>query len=93
MKTKGQVENDVSAVGLKSLHIYQPGLLTNRDNDFRFGEWLGSKVPFIDKISGADLGQVILHHSIQNANSTAPVTKITHKQLVGFIQGYGLTSK
>ena len=56
MKTKGEAEDDVAAVGLKSLHIYQPGLLTNRDNDFRFGEWLGSWVPFISKISGADLG-------------------------------------
>ena len=50
MKTKGQCEDAIQALDLKSFHVYQPGLLVNRDNDFRFGEWLGGLVPFIPKI-------------------------------------------
>ena len=47
MQVKGEVERDVKAVGLPQLTIYQPGLITERRNDFRFGEKVASFVPFI----------------------------------------------
>ena len=55
MKTKGRVEEAVTSVGIKSLVLYKPGLITDRDNDFRLGEKIGEFVPFIDKISAAKL--------------------------------------
>ena len=80
MKTKGEVEEAIAAVDLKSLHIYQPGLITNRDNDFRFGEWIGKFVPFMPKISGDNLGKVILLHSINNAkNEASAISKYSNK--------------
>ena len=64
MRTKGQAEDAVAALYLPSVHFYQPGLITDRDNDFRFGEWLGGWVPFLPKISGKQLGSAILWHAL-----------------------------
>ena len=56
MKTKGEVEEGTKALGLKYLAIFRPALLTNRDNDFRLMEWIGSKVPFAPKCDAKFLG-------------------------------------
>ena len=69
MKTKGEVEEAVTAIGLKNLIIMKPGLITDRDNDFRFGEALGSWVPFINKISGIDLAKSIFYHSLEQVKN------------------------
>ena len=64
MKTKGEVEEAVTQVGLKNLVIYKPGLITERDNDFRFGEKFAEFIPFIDKISSPELAKTMLDHAI-----------------------------
>mmetsp|Transcript_336 Transcript_336/g.496 ORF Transcript_336/g.496 Transcript_336/m.496 type:complete len:109 (+) Transcript_336:395-721(+) len=64
MKVKGEVERDIRALALPSLAIYQPGLIVDRRNDYRFGEKVASFIPFIDKIRAADLGNFILRHTI-----------------------------
>ncbi|RYD94109.1 MAG: NAD-dependent epimerase/dehydratase family protein [Sphingobacteriales bacterium] len=38
LKTKGETERDVQAAGVKTLHIYQPSLLTGRTRENRFTE-------------------------------------------------------
>ena len=65
MKTKGEVERDVRALGLQQLTIYQPGLIENRRNDYRVGESILSYVPFIKKIEARQLGESILLHAVQ----------------------------
>ena len=37
-KVKGKVENDIKALELPVLTIYRPGLIINRQNDFRLIE-------------------------------------------------------
>lgn len=37
-KIKGQTEDDIQQVGIKSLHIYQPSLLTGNRKEFRLAE-------------------------------------------------------
>ena len=83
LKNKGDVEEAIAALGLKSIHVYQPGLITNReDNGFRLGEWVGKFVPFIPKISGDKLGKYILNHSINNAKKeNSALSKYSNKQL------------
>ncbi len=43
-KTKGQMEQDVSALGLRNLVFMQPSLLEGERNDERFGEQAGQRV-------------------------------------------------
>jgi len=38
LKMKGETEHDIEDTGLKSLHIYQPALLTGNRKEFRLGE-------------------------------------------------------
>ena len=60
MRTKGEVERDIVKVGIPHVGIYKPGLLLNRDNDDRFGEKVGSYIPFITKIESSDVGLCML---------------------------------
>ena len=53
MKTKGQVEEDAAKIGLQNLIIYKPGLIVDRENDFRLGEKLASYIPGIAKINAS----------------------------------------
>ena len=41
LKLKGEAENAVEAVGIKSLHIFQPSVLMGNRNEFRLGEKAG----------------------------------------------------
>jgi uncharacterized protein YbjT (DUF2867 family) len=43
-KLKGQTEDDIQQVGILSLHIYQPSLLTGNRKEFRFAEKLATAV-------------------------------------------------
>ncbi len=43
-KLKGQTEDDIQQVGIPSLHIYQPSLLTGNRKEFRLGEKIATVV-------------------------------------------------
>jgi uncharacterized protein YbjT (DUF2867 family) len=42
-KVKGRTENDVNALGLRSLIIFRPGLLVGSRHEFRLGESIATK--------------------------------------------------
>jgi len=63
MKTKGQVEEAIRDMHLQNLVIYKPGLITERENDFRFGEKFAGYIPCISRISSAQLAKAILTHA------------------------------
>ena len=65
MKTKGQVEEAIKGLDLNQMTIFKPGVLTQRDNDFRCGEWFIGKIPFIPKMNAEGLGLVMLKHAIE----------------------------
>jgi uncharacterized protein YbjT (DUF2867 family) len=44
LRTKGEAERDLKAVGLASLHIYEPSLLTGRKSKRRLGERIATVV-------------------------------------------------
>ena len=69
LKNKGQAEEAVLQLGIPSVHFYRPAMITKRDNDFRWSEQVYKIIPFAPKITGHDLGQVILHHFVNNAKS------------------------
>mmetsp|Transcript_18133 Transcript_18133/g.30980 ORF Transcript_18133/g.30980 Transcript_18133/m.30980 type:complete len:96 (+) Transcript_18133:448-735(+) len=68
MRTKARVERDiVEQAKIPHMAIYKPGLLLNRDNDFRVGEKLASFIPFVDtKIESADLAKAMLSHAFES---------------------------
>jgi uncharacterized protein YbjT (DUF2867 family) len=43
-KMKGETENDVQAVGIRSLHIYQPSLLTGNRKEHRLAERIATSI-------------------------------------------------
>ena len=43
-KLKGETENDIQVVGLSSLHIYRPSLLTGNRKEYRFAEKVATAV-------------------------------------------------
>ena len=46
--------------------MFRPGSITNRDNDFRWVEWLLARIPG-PKIDSIDLGYAMYHHAIEKA--------------------------
>ena len=44
LKLKGEIENSVMQIGLKSCLIFRPSLLLGKRNEFRFGEIIGQKI-------------------------------------------------
>ena len=86
MRTKGQVEEDVDKIGLQQLHIYQPGLITNRKNENEKFDWKGklaSYIPFIPKIESSHLAKGILNHflGVDLETQLKLTTKLGNQQL------------
>lgn len=44
LKLKGEIENSIMQIGLKSCLIFRPSLLLGKRNEFRFGEIIGQKI-------------------------------------------------
>ena len=44
LKLKGEIENSIMKIGLKSCLIFRPSLLLGKRNEFRFGEIIGQKI-------------------------------------------------
>ena len=72
MRTKGQCEDAIKQIDLNYLHIYKPGLLKNRDGDWRFGECVGKIVPFLPKIEASSLAEAIVKHAAEITRPGAP---------------------
>lgn len=62
-KTKGQSEENIMNKNIKQVSIFQPGLLINRDNNYRFIESVIYYIPFMSKISSLDLAKCILNEA------------------------------
>ena len=57
LKTKGECEDELKKMDFPNISVYRPGIILNRDNDYRFGEKLASWIPFIDKIKSSDIAK------------------------------------
>ena len=66
-EVKGKIEDALKILQIErkieSLSIFQPGVITDRDNDKRCGESLICCFPCISKIKSADLGRGIVNES------------------------------
>jgi oxidoreductase len=69
MRTKGEVERDMSKLGYHNLTIFRPGLLDNRDGEKRVIEKIFSAIPFVTKIDSTDMGLAMLDHAITNSQN------------------------
>lgn len=95
LKTKGRLENDVTALGFPRTIILRPGLLLGpRDKSkgfftdvftgtfkYLYGTRIGNAL--IQPVYGADVGQAAVHFAEQEFDSSAPVVQIVSaKELV-----------
>ena len=64
MKTKGKCEESIKALGITNVTIARPGLLLQREADFRIGEKVISFIPFIPKITCLNIGKALIENSI-----------------------------
>jgi len=62
LKTKGEVENDVTKAGVKCLHIYRPAFLTGDRKEYRFAEKI--LVPLMAIINPLLFGKLKKYQSI-----------------------------
>jgi uncharacterized protein YbjT (DUF2867 family) len=78
LKTKGEAERDLKEIGLTSLHIYEPSLLTGRKRKQRLGERIATVVMRIinpllvgglkkyQSIDGATVAQAMFNQSLKD---------------------------
>jgi oxidoreductase len=59
MRTKGEADLAVLKLDIPSVRIYRPGLLVERDNDFRIGEKILGWVPFVPKVTTEHVAKVM----------------------------------
>lgn len=62
-KTKGQSEENIMNKNIKQVSIFRPGMLINRDNDYRFIETFMYYIPFLPKISAIDVAKVLINEA------------------------------
>ena len=86
MRTKGEVEEAIRALGLKHLVIFRPGLLTDRNNDFRVGEKLLGYVPCVPKCDAKELGKGMLAHSIEFHNGEETDAILENRPILRYIE-------
>ena len=69
MKIKGQAEDELIKYGFKFIQIYQPGLLTGRDNDqnpnYRISDFLGNWMPFLPKFNSSNLATLMVKNAVE----------------------------
>ena len=85
IRTKGRVEQAISAIYPKGLTIYRPGFLENRRNDFRWGEKLGSYLtflPFISKIESRDMGAAMVERALQQIKEPMECVELLENQQI-----------
>ena len=80
-KMKGETEEDIQSVGLKSLHIYQPSLLTGNRKEHRLAERIATKVMKV--IDPLLIGGLKKYQSI----SAATVARAMYKQSLNKEEG------
>eukprot|EP00347_Sterkiella_histriomuscorum_P014403 403360998 len=66
LRVKGEAEQCLFDVNLPCTTMFGPGTLVNRENDFRWAEWLFTKLPF-PKIDDKVLAYAMYHHAIEKA--------------------------
>jgi uncharacterized protein YbjT (DUF2867 family) len=80
-KIKGEMEDDIKAVGLSSLHIYQPSTLTGKRKEFRLLEIV--TVPIIKLLDPLLMGSLKKYRSIPAATVAMAMYKQSLKNETG----------
>ena len=59
-KVKGETEEELKKrILIKKISVFYPGILTDRDNDERFGEGISKWIPFVSKISTKEVAKAM----------------------------------
>jgi uncharacterized protein YbjT (DUF2867 family) len=81
-QVKGQLEHDLKALNLKSLHIFQPSLLLGARKEFRLGEKIFENIKYLPIWFGAlkkyqpIAAEAVAEAMIQSARKKSPGTHI-----------------
>lgn len=81
LKLKGETENDIERIGIKTLHIYRPSLLTGARQEYRLAERIATTVMKI--INPVLLGPLKKYRSIE----ATTVAQAMYKQSLNFQEG------
>jgi hypothetical protein len=60
MRIKGQADEDVMVLNLPYTSVFRPGGILDRDNDWRFGEFILKIVPFVPKLKATELAKALM---------------------------------
>jgi hypothetical protein len=85
LKTKGQADDEIIKRDIPCISILRPGVILDRDNDFRFGEKVMKYTPFFNKIYSKDLGLAIINIDLFiSANNNKQKKIWEHKEIEEF---------
>ena len=75
-QVKGEIEEELSAMGFKALHIFRPSLLIGDRNEFRIGEAIGQKLAqwldfIVPKKYAAIGGDTVAHYMLHIAETSS----------------------
>ena len=55
----------------------KPGLLLNRDNDYRLVEKICAWIPFVSKVQASDVARAMVQHTIELVEKDEPEDPLT----------------
>lgn len=64
MRSKAIVEQAIADLDYPYYSVFRPGLLLNRDNDYRMAEKVAAIIPFYPKNQSRDVGVTMLERAI-----------------------------
>jgi len=76
LRTKGLADEECLKKNIPYISILRPGLIMNRDNDYRFGEKVASYIPFIPKIRSHDLAKALAADDVEFHFGTKSTTNV-----------------
>ena len=82
---KGEIEEELIQLRLEHLTIFRPGLLLNRNSDFRISEFLAKFIPFTAKIKTSELATTMIRYGINFLEERSGV-RIRRRELMPFVE-------
>ena len=82
-RVKGEAEEECLKKNVNYISILRPGIILNRDNDYRLGEKVIAYIPFLPKITSKDIAMSMLVDDLeyQKGNKEKKAIRISHSEM------------
>ncbi len=81
LKLKGEVEEAIASQNFESFHVFRPGILLGKRNEFRLGEFIGKHI--ISLLSFLLIGPFKKYRGINSSYVAAAMVKASKTEVKG----------